>query len=113
MSEPILSVRDLKVGFKVKRSITEVLHGVSFDVFSSDAVAIVGESGSGKTTVAQSIIRLLPDGGSILSGSIMWGGKDIVRASKRTLSTYADAKLGLFRKIQIQVLIPCGLWDFW
>lgn len=94
MSEPILSVRDLKVGFKVKRSITEVLHGVSFDVFSSDAVAIVGESGSGKTTVAQSIIRLLPDGGSILSGSIMWGGKDIVRASKNDLEHLRGREIG-------------------
>lgn len=94
MNEPILSVRDLKVGFKVKRSITEVLHGVSFDVFSSDVVAIVGESGSGKTTVAQSIIRLLPDGGSILSGSIMWGGKDIVRASKKDLEHLRGREIG-------------------
>lgn len=78
MSEPLLSIRDLKVAFKGQAGINEVLHGVSFDILSGETLAIVGESGSGKTTTASAIIDLLPGSGRVTGGSIKLEGKELV-----------------------------------
>ena len=50
----ILSVRDLRVGFKE----TQAVRGVSFDVAEHGTLALVGESGSGKTTLGLMVTRL-------------------------------------------------------
>ena len=63
--EPLLSVRDLKVGFKADKTVNEVLHGVGLDVYPGETVAIVGESGSGKSTMMHAVINLLPGTGRI------------------------------------------------
>ena len=65
---PVLSVRDLKVAFKGQDGVREVLHGVSFDMFAGETVALVGESGSGKSTTATAIINLLPGTGHVTAG---------------------------------------------
>ena len=63
---PLLSIRDLRVAFRlgseggvVQR--VEAVRGVSFDVPENTTVAIVGESGSGKSVTAMSTLNLLPD----------------------------------------------------
>ena len=61
MTEPVLSVTDLRVSFGSAKSWTPVVHDVSFDVHAGSTVALVGESGSGKSVTALSIMRLLPD----------------------------------------------------
>jgi peptide/nickel transport system ATP-binding protein len=68
---PLLSVRDLHVGFGRDPRANEVVKGVSFDLAAGETLAIVGESGSGKSVTALSINRLVDfGGGRITSGSI-------------------------------------------
>ncbi|KKC35558.1 ABC transporter ATP-binding protein [Devosia epidermidihirudinis] len=69
---PLLSVRDLRVGFGSDPVANEVVRGVSFDLAAGQTLGIVGESGSGKSVTALSINRLVDfGGGRITSGSIM------------------------------------------
>ncbi|WP_298015518.1 oligopeptide/dipeptide ABC transporter ATP-binding protein [uncultured Castellaniella sp.] len=77
---PLLSVRDLKVHYHVKRAgwnsepvVVHAVDGVSFDVLRGRTLAIVGESGSGKTSTALSVMRLAP----VTQGSIHFNGVDI------------------------------------
>lgn len=76
---PLLSVRDLKVHFPLRRKVDgkrQVVHavdGVSFDLQKGRTLAIVGESGSGKTTIALSVMRLAP----VTSGTIDFSGVNL------------------------------------
>ena len=57
--EVILSVRNLKQHFKLKKGVTtKAVDDVSFDIYKGEVLGVVGESGCGKTTTGRSIIRL-------------------------------------------------------
>ena len=68
----VLTVRDLHVGFHIHGATVTAVDGVSFSVRESSTVALVGESGSGKSTVAQSIMGILPKVGRIERGEILY-----------------------------------------
>ncbi|SDQ07251.1 dipeptide ABC transporter ATP-binding protein [Leucobacter chromiiresistens] len=67
---PLLSIRDLAVQYRTRRGTVDAVRGVGFDVRAGEVTAVVGESGSGKTTVAQSVIGLLPSNGRVTAGSV-------------------------------------------
>jgi len=87
MSEPILSVKDMKVWFDVrdddaggifpKTKKLKAVDGVSFDLMPGETLGIVGESGCGKSTLARSIIRLV----KATSGEAIWMGRDLLKLS--------------------------------
>ncbi|RMD63527.1 MAG: ABC transporter ATP-binding protein, partial [Alphaproteobacteria bacterium] len=72
----VLTVRNLKVGFHVHGIVVNAVEDVSFDIRKGDCVALVGESGSGKSTVAQSIMGILPRVGRIEHGEILYRDPD-------------------------------------
>ena len=78
MTEPLLSVRDLRTWFHTPRGIAKSVDGVSFDVLPGETLGIVGESGCGKSVTALSILRLIQPPGRIEEGShIGFEGKDL------------------------------------
>ncbi len=68
----VLTIRDLRVGFHIHGTTVTAVDGVSFSIRSGSTVALVGESGSGKSTVAQSIMGILPKVGRIEGGEILY-----------------------------------------
>lgn len=78
-SDPLLKVDGLTVAFGQE---PPVVRAVSFEVMAGETVGIVGESGSGKTMTALSIMRLLPPGGCIVSGSILFDRMPLHRFSE-------------------------------
>jgi len=70
--DDVLTIRDLRVGFDIHGTVIPAVNGVSFSVRRGSTVAVVGESGSGKSTVAQSIMGILPKVGRVLGGEILY-----------------------------------------
>ncbi|MCB1384706.1 MAG: ABC transporter ATP-binding protein [Nitratireductor sp.] len=83
---PLLSVRNLSVAFTQGGETSTAVDRVSFDIAQGETLALVGESGSGKSVSALSILRLLPyPAASHPSGEILFGGRDLLKASEREL----------------------------
>jgi peptide/nickel transport system permease protein len=80
----VLEVTNLSVGYPAPDGgIKQVVNDVSLTVRRGEVHGLVGESGSGKTQTAWSILRLLPEGGKIVGGSIRFQGKDLAKLSER------------------------------
>ncbi|MBP6684388.1 MAG: ABC transporter ATP-binding protein, partial [Leucobacter sp.] len=104
--KPLLSVRDLKVAFKTEKTAKQVLHGIGFDVFPGETVAIVGESGSGKSTTMHAVINLLPGTGEITGGSVKWNGRELVGIGRREMETIRGREIGLVPQDPMSNLNP-------
>jgi oligopeptide/dipeptide ABC transporter ATP-binding protein len=70
-TEPLLSVRDLKVHFFMDEGVVKAVDGISFDVFPGQVFGIVGESGCGKSVAMKAILRIVEPPGRIVSGQIL------------------------------------------
>jgi peptide/nickel transport system ATP-binding protein len=82
LMETILRVEDLQIGYLTRYGTLPAVRNVSFEVKQREIVGIVGESGCGKSTVASSVLRLLPPNGIITGGHIWFKGKDLSHATE-------------------------------
>ena len=101
---PLLSVKNLKTWFPVKRGLlrshvgdVRAVDDVSFDVFPGESLGLVGESGCGKSTVGRSILRLIP----ATAGSVHYQGEDVLGADRHRMRE-------LRREMQIIFQDPVG-----
>jgi peptide/nickel transport system ATP-binding protein len=97
----LLSVRDLRVDFKG----IQAVRGVSFDIPEHSTVALVGESGSGKSVTALSMLGLLPPNATV-DGQIGFGGKELLKASKRELRAVRGAEISMIFQEPMSSLNP-------
>ena len=84
-TQALLSVSGLSVNIAGRKSVTEILHGVSVDLMPGEMRGLVGETGSGKTMTARAVMGLLPVGGIVTAGSIRLGDRDLLGLSEATL----------------------------
>ena len=76
---PVVEVRDLVVHYETYDGVVEAVNGVSFTIEKKDVLGLVGETGAGKTTIALSLMQLLPHPPArIVQGSIKLDGEEIV-----------------------------------
>jgi oligopeptide transport system ATP-binding protein len=79
----LLEVRDLRTYFDTEDGTVKAVDGISFELKRGETLGIVGESGSGKSVTNLSIIRLIPSPpGKIVSGKVLFDGKDVLRLSE-------------------------------
>jgi len=73
----LLDINDLTVHYKILRGYVKAVEGVNLQLRKGETLGLAGESGCGKTTMALSIMRLLPPNGRIVRGKIIFDGEDI------------------------------------
>ena len=91
----LLEVNELSTEIRQRRGVVRAVDGVSLSVERGETLGVVGESGCGKTMTALSIVRLLPAGGVIASGSIKIDGEELVGASEARMRAVRGDRIGV------------------
>ncbi|GAB3019751.1 ABC transporter ATP-binding protein [Natronobiforma cellulositropha] len=81
----MLEVDDLRTFYHTEAGDLHAVDGVSLTLDRQETLGLVGESGCGKTTMAKSIMRLLPRNGEVVSGSIRLNGVEVTELSEKQL----------------------------
>ena len=104
--EELLQIRGLSVDYKVKGGMLSAVNKVSFDIRKGEIFSIVGESGCGKSTIAHSILRLLPDHNEQISGEINFHGRDLNALSEKELISVRGHEIGMIFQNPLESLNP-------
>jgi ABC-type glutathione transport system ATPase component len=97
---PILSLQ-----LSVTRGCTPVLCDVKLDIQPGEIIGIIGRSGSGKSTLATAILGLLR-GQSIVSGHILYDGRDLLKCTERELRAIRGKEIALVLQAAASALNP-------
>ncbi len=81
----LLEVKNLKTHFFTRNGVVKSVDGISFSIEKGKILGIVGESGAGKSITGFSIINLIDKPGKIVSGEIIFDGKDLVKLPEKEL----------------------------
>lgn len=114
---PLLSIKNLSIGFRQHGKPVPALHGISFSVNRGETVAIVGESGSGKSVTSLAILQLLPvppaeyHSGEVIFSPQGEAGIDLLRLSQKEMQAVRGNKIAMIFQEPMTSLNPlytCG-----
>ena len=109
---PILIIKNLHVAFKTEGGLNEVLHGISYNLYSDEILGIVGESGSGKSVASLAIMGLLPlKSGVTTLGEVMFNAENLIDCSQKQLESIRGKKIAMIFQEPMSALNPsicCG-----
>jgi peptide/nickel transport system ATP-binding protein len=95
-NENFIEVKDLVVEYTSDGDIVQAVNGVSFSLKQGETLGLVGETGAGKTTIAKSILRILPDPpAKVKSGQILLEGKDLMKISEKEMLSIRGNKISM------------------
>lgn len=100
--KPLLEVRDLVTAIGGVR----VVDGVSFRVAAGETYALLGESGCGKSITALSLMRLLPDGGRVASGSVQLGETEVLALPEHDMRRVRGGQMAMIFQEPMLALNP-------
>ena len=109
---PILIIKNLHVAFKTEGGLNEVLHGISYNLYSDEILGIVGESGSGKSVASLAIMGLLPlKSGVTTLGEVIFNAENLIDYSQKQLEAIRGKKIAMIFQEPMSALNPsicCG-----
>jgi peptide/nickel transport system ATP-binding protein len=106
VSEPVLSVRNLKVAFPTRRATLTAVDDVSFDIARGEVLGVVGESGAGKSITGAAIIGLLEPPGRIVGGEVRLNGQRIDDLAPEEMRKVRGRRIGMVFQDPLTSLNP-------
>ena len=107
MEEKLLEIKDLSVEYTTDEDIVKAVNHVSLTLNKGETIGLVGETGAGKTTLALSLMRLLPKvSGRITGGEIMFNGEDLVKAAEEDMRKVRGEKISMIFQDPMPSLNP-------
>ncbi len=102
----LLEVQNLKMYYQTSQGYVKAVDDISFQVEKGETVGLVGESGCGKTSVAISILRLLPSNGRILGGRILFKGEDLLEKEEAKMRKLRWQSISIIFQAAMNALNP-------
>jgi peptide/nickel transport system ATP-binding protein len=106
MSEPVLSVRNLRVEFPTRRGTLVAVDDVSFDIAPGEVLGVVGESGAGKSVTGAAVMGLLEPPGRIGGGEVRLKGERIDNLPAHRMRHIRGKRIGMVFQDPLTSLDP-------
>ncbi len=107
MSENLLlEVKHLRTSFFTNDGEVKAINDLNFKLAKGTVLGVVGESGSGKSVTAYSILQILADSAKIISGEILYKGKDVTKFSKKEMQDFRGSKCSIIFQDPMTSLNP-------
>jgi oligopeptide/dipeptide ABC transporter ATP-binding protein len=104
--DTILHIENLTVHFPINIGTVRAVEKVDWELAQGEVMGLVGESGCGKSTLGFSILRLLRPPGKIVSGRILYQGRDIVQMSEKEVLDLRGKKIAMIFQDPLTSLNP-------
>ncbi len=105
-TEPVLVVDDLRMHYTTRAGVVRAVDGVSFSVERGQSLGLVGESGCGKSSIAMTLLKLLPDNARLVSGSISLNGVDLAPLGEEEMRTHRWDRISMVFQAAMNSLDP-------
>ena len=106
MSEPILRVEGLRVGFDHPQGVVQAVDDVSFALAPGERFGLAGESGSGKSTLALAMLRMIKPPGRIAAGEVWLAGRRLADLDEEGIRALRLAGIALVPQGSMNSLNP-------
>ena len=110
--EKLLDIQNISVEYKTDEALVHAVNDVSLSLRRKETLGLVGETGAGKTTLAMSVMRLLPKGvGRMTSGKVYFDGKDLMSLSEAEMRAYRGKAISMIFQdpmTSLNPVIPVG-----
>lgn len=101
------SVQDLNVQYRSNDQTVYAVNNVSFDLASGETLGLVGETGAGKTTIAKSILRILPEHAvKSMTGKVIYEGEDVFKMNDSDLRKIRGHRISIIFQDPMTALNP-------
>ncbi|MDD2787458.1 ABC transporter ATP-binding protein [Methanoculleus sp.] len=94
MSDALLEVRGLKVGFPTPEGLVRASDTVDLEIYPRETLGLIGETGSGKTVLGMAILRLLQPN-TIIEGEIRYRGRDLLSLPEAEMQRVRGREIGI------------------
>lgn len=106
MEEPVLEVKNLRVGFRSDFGERIVTDDVCFHINKGEMLGIVGESGCGKSVSCLAVMGLLTANGYVKQGQALFAGKDLLSIPEKELDRIRGKDLSMIFQDALASLNP-------
>lgn len=107
MDEQLLEIRGLTVKYHTDDAVIYAVNNIDLTVRKGETVGLVGETGAGKTTIAKSILRILPNPqAKVVSGEIFFRGEDLLKLSDVEMRKVRGNKVAMIFQDPMTALNP-------
>ncbi|MDR0857582.1 MAG: ABC transporter ATP-binding protein [Oscillospiraceae bacterium] len=105
--ENLLEIQNLSIEYHTDDATIYAVNNINLTVKQSETIGIVGETGAGKTTIAKSILRILPNPqAKLLSGEILYHGENLLALSEREMRKIRGNKIAMIFQDPMTALNP-------
>ena len=108
--DPLLKVDGLSLSYQTRLGEIQAVRNVSFELARGSALGLVGESGCGKTSVANCLMRLLPDNARLSAGRVLLDGQDVLPLTEEEMRLLRWRRISMVFQAAMNVLDPCTAW---
>ncbi len=107
MERPVLKIENLYTVYRTDESLVQAVNGASLELYAGETLGLVGETGAGKTTLALSIMGLLPERiGEVVAGAIELDGVEILSATEADMQLLRGSTVSMIFQDPMTALNP-------